>query len=100
MIKDIHEVKECPECAYRTFERADGRPVVPGEVTELMFDLLPTSYLFERGHSIRVALAGADRDHFTLIPSEAPPTWAVLRDAAHPSHVALPVPPGGRAGGE
>jgi putative CocE/NonD family hydrolase len=78
---------------YRTFERADGRPLVPGEVAELMFDLLPTSYLFKRGHSIRVALAGADRDHFALIPSEEPPTWKVLRDAAHPSHVALPVAP-------
>jgi putative CocE/NonD family hydrolase len=78
---------------YRTFERADGRPMVPGEVTELVFDLLPTSYLFERGHSIRIALAGADRDHFALIPREGPPTWTVLRDAAHPSHVALPVVP-------
>jgi putative CocE/NonD family hydrolase len=85
---------------HRSFERADGRPLVPGEVTELMFDLLPTSYLFRQGHSIRIALAGADRDHFALIPSDGPPTWTVLRDAAHPSHVALPVPPGERMGGE
>jgi putative CocE/NonD family hydrolase len=78
---------------YHSFERADGKPMVPGEVTELVFDLLPTSYLFERGHSIRIALAGADRDHFSLIPSEGPPTWTVFRDAAHPSHVELPVAP-------
>ena len=78
---------------YHSFERADGRPMAPGEVTELVFDLLPTSYLFKRGHSIRIALAGADRDHFALIPSVEPPTWTVLRDEAHPSHVALPVVP-------
>ena len=53
----------------------------------------PPSYLFRPGTSIRLALAGADRDHFALIPSEGPPTWTVLRDAAHPSHVALPVVP-------
>jgi putative CocE/NonD family hydrolase len=78
---------------YHSFERRDGRPMAPGEVTELVFDLLPTSYLFRKGHSIRIALAGADRDHFALIPSEGPPTWTVLRDAGHPSHVALPVVP-------
>jgi hypothetical protein len=76
---------------YHSFERKDGRPMVPGEVAELVFDLLPTSYLFERGHRVRVALAGADRDHFALIPPQAPPTWTLFRDAAHPSHVTLPV---------
>lgn len=87
-----HETPPYPMVVpYHSFERKDGRPMVPGEVAELVFDLLPTSYLFERGHSIRIALAGADRDHFALIPSERPPTWTVLRDAAHPSHVTLPV---------
>jgi len=87
-----HEAPPYPLAVpYHSFERKDGRPMVPGEVAELVFDLLPTSYLFERGHRVRIALAGADRDHFALIPSEEPPTWTVLRDAAHPSHVSLPV---------
>jgi putative CocE/NonD family hydrolase len=87
-----HEAPPYPMVVpYHSFERKDGRPMVPGEVAELVFDLLPTSYLFERGHRVRIALAGADRDHFALIPSEGPPTWTVLRDAAHPSHVSLPV---------
>ena len=84
---------DTPGVPYRSFERPAGRPMVPGGVTALVFDLLPTSYLFQQGHSIRIALAGADRDHFALIPSQGPPTWTVLRDAAHPSHVALPVVP-------
>jgi putative CocE/NonD family hydrolase len=89
-----HETPPYPMVVpYHSFERADGRPMAPGEVAELVFDLLPTSYLFKQGHSIRIALAGADRDHFALIPSEGPPTWTVLRDAAHPSHVSLPVVP-------
>lgn len=77
---------------YRSFEREDGRPLRPHVVTELVFDLLPTSYLFKEGHRIRIALAGADRDHFALIPSD-PPTITVHRHARYPSRVDLPVIP-------
>jgi len=56
----------------------------------LTFEILPTSYVFKRGHSIRLALAGADRDHFTLLPGPAP-TLHFHRDRAHPSHLDLPV---------
>ncbi|MFC2165689.1 CocE/NonD family hydrolase, partial [Acidobacteriota bacterium] len=49
---------------YHSFKRKDGKPLIPGNVTKLVFDLLPTSYLFKKGHSIRIALASADKDHF------------------------------------
>jgi putative CocE/NonD family hydrolase len=75
-----------------SYRRADALPLVPGEVAELRFGLLPTSYVFRAGHRIRLALAGADRDHFALIPPDAPPAWDVHRDAPHPSRVILPVP--------
>ena len=77
---------------YRSFTSADAAPLVPGEIAELVFDLLPTSYLFRRGHSIRVALAGADVDHFAPLPDD-PPILDVYRDAAHPSHIDLPIVP-------
>jgi predicted acyl esterase len=54
---------------YRTFSRADAAPLVAGEPAELTFDLLPTSYLFQAGHRIRVAVACADRD---TVPSRHP----------------------------
>jgi hypothetical protein len=60
-------------------------------VAELVIDLLPTSYLFREGHKIRVAFAGADVDHFAQVPEGEPPTWAVQRNRAHPSHILLPV---------
>jgi putative CocE/NonD family hydrolase len=75
---------------YRTFKRADARPLVPGEVTELVFDLLPTSYLFGPGHRIRIAIAGADASHFAILPGE-PPTVRVHRSRSHSSRVDLPV---------
>ena len=77
---------------YRTFRHEDAMPLVPGEVAELVFDLLPTSYLFREGHSIRVALAGADRSHFDTLFDE-PPTVRFYRDGAHASRIDLPVVP-------
>ena len=48
----------------RSFARADAQPVIPGEVMLLEFDLIPTSTLFQQGHSIRLSLAGHDKDTF------------------------------------
>jgi hypothetical protein len=73
----------------RSFERRDARPLVPGEVAELCFELLPTSYLFEAGHRVRLALAGADADHFAIRPGP-PSEWRVQRGARWPSRLELP----------
>ncbi|OBC10279.1 serine esterase [Mycobacterium sp. 852013-50091_SCH5140682] len=79
-----------PTVPYRTFRRADAQPLVRGEIAELSFDLLPTSYVFEAGHRIRIAISGADADHFAILPGGAP-AICVHRDSAHPSRVELPV---------
>jgi hypothetical protein len=76
----------------RSFERGAARPLPPGEVSELSFELLPTSYRFEAGHRVRLALAGADADHFALRPGP-PPEWRVQRGTRWPSRLELPVVP-------
>ena len=75
---------------YHSFRRRDRLPLVPGEISRLDFALIATSYLFKRGHAIRVALAGVDRDHFVVLPGP-PPDWTVYHDAVHPSSLRLPV---------
>jgi hypothetical protein len=75
----------------RSFRREHAQPLVPGEVAELAFDLLPTSYVFPAGHRIRLALAGSDADHFARIPEAGPVSWRVQRSSAHPSSLVLPV---------
>jgi len=75
---------------YRTFSRADAALLEPGEVAELVFDLLPTSYLFRAGHRVRLALAGADKDHFFTPPGE-PPVLRFYRDNVRASRIDLPV---------
>ncbi|QUR67593.1 CocE/NonD family hydrolase [Mycobacterium spongiae] len=75
---------------YRTFKRSDAQALVAGEIAELTFDLLPTSYLFQPGHQIRVAIAGADASHFAILPG-GPPVLHVHRSRLRASRVDLPV---------
>jgi predicted acyl esterase len=72
----------------RSFRRADAAPLVPGEVVELAFELLPVSYLYAAGHRVRLALSGADADHFGTPP---PSTIEVHRTQTRPSRIDLPV---------
>lgn len=74
----------------RTYRRDDAAPMTPGAVTPLTMDLLPTSYQFKQSHRIRVALAGADIDHFQLLEGPAP-IWEIQYTPDHPSHIDLPI---------
>jgi putative CocE/NonD family hydrolase len=71
-----------------TYNKADALPVVKNEMMELEFDMLPISYQFKKGHSIRVSIAGADAGHFTL-PEPKPENFTVQCGAL--SYVSLPV---------
>jgi uncharacterized protein len=75
---------------YRAYRRDQVEPIHPGEVIHLVIDLLPVSYVFLEGHSIRIALSGADKDHF-LAPTPEPPTWRILRDTRYASRLMLPL---------
>jgi putative CocE/NonD family hydrolase len=76
-----------------SFNRADAEPLSPGAPAELAFDLLPTSYLFRKGHRIRIAIAAADSDHMSRIPDGRPPLLRFFRDRLRASRIALPVMP-------
>ncbi|MFC2166145.1 CocE/NonD family hydrolase [Acidobacteriota bacterium] len=77
---------------YRTFKRADSAPLVPGEVVELTFDLIATSTLIKKGHRIRIAIAGADKDSFDRFPRDGSiPTIHVERNSQYPSRIVLPI---------
>lgn len=75
---------------YRSYERKDGQPLVPGQPATLTFQLIPTSVLFKAGHRIRVAVAGADKDTFQRLPSAGDATITVERGS---SFIDLPVVP-------
>ena len=76
---------------YHSFLRADAEPLAPGRSAELRFALLPTSVLLRKGHRLRVAIAGHDKDTFARIPARGTPVVTVARSSAHPSSIDLPV---------
>ena len=76
---------------YHSFKRADMMPLVPGEVAELSFGLLPTSALIRKGHRIRIGIAGHDAGTFLRIPASGTPVISVERNSVHASYIDLPV---------
>jgi len=77
---------------YHTYLKADAMPLVPGEAAELNFGMLPVSYLFKKGHRIRIAISGADAEHYRNMTNDQP-SFTVHRSFAHPSKVVLPIVP-------
>jgi len=76
---------------YHSFRKQDAMPLQPGKTAELKFGLQPTSVLIKKGHRVRIAIAGADKDTFARIPATGSPTITVLRNKANPSSIELPV---------
>jgi uncharacterized protein len=77
---------------HRSFA-ADSHAMVSDEVTELVFDLQPTSILFHAGDRIRLTITGADKDTFDTPIQSPPPTISVSRGGATASYVELPIIP-------
>jgi hypothetical protein len=76
---------------YHSFKRADVLPLVPGEMAEISFGLLPISALIRAGHRLRMAIAGADKDLFPRVPASGTPTITVQRSRVYASFIELPV---------
>jgi hypothetical protein len=74
-----------------SFLREDAEPISPGEVATIRFSLFPTSVLLRKGHSIRIALAGADSNLFQRYPAAGTPTWTMYREPERSSFLELPV---------
>jgi len=76
---------------YHSFLKHDAMPLVPGQIAELKFGMQPTSVLIRKGHRLRIAIAGADKDTFARIPAQGMPTITVARDHQHASSIELPL---------
>ena len=79
--------------------------MVPGKVYAIMIELFPVGNLFSRGHQLRLDISSSNFPHFDVNPNSGEPEGAmehpriahnrIFVDAAHPSHLVLPViPPG------
>jgi uncharacterized protein len=70
---------------YHSFKKQDGLPL------KLTFELSPTSVIIQKGHQIRVAIAGHDKDTFARYPAQGTPTIGVQRNALYASYIDIPV---------
>jgi len=96
VLRAIHRKEAAPEhnqnwsWPFRTFARADARPMPKGKPERLRFALIPTSWTFARGSRIRIAIAGADADHYAQVPHGRPPLLTIRRGGSMASSVTLP----------
>ena len=99
-------IEVLPELPWHGYERAHYRDriLADGNIVNLTFDLQPTSWVFRKGHHIRVSIACADWPTFRLHPklstsnkaddpTNIVPTITVHRDSEHPSGIMLPAVP-------
>lgn len=76
---------------YHSFKESDAMLMPINKVEELRFKLWPTSVRIEKGHSIRISIAGADIDTFDRVPEFGTPVYKIHRNAAKASFIDLPI---------
>jgi putative CocE/NonD family hydrolase len=76
---------------YHRHYKSDLAQIPAGKPVELVFDLLPTSYLFRAGNRIRITITCADAHNFETPTLNPTPKIRLLRDAAHASFVEFPI---------
>ena len=99
-VNNLYDVK--PDLPWHSFNKAnyDERPLADGQQIKMVMDLTPTSWVFKKGHKIRISIAGADFGNFELNPTlcpdnklaNCPPTELYIhRGANTSSKLTLPV---------
>jgi len=68
-----------------------AEPLVPGELYQLEIELDAASWVFPKGHAIRLAVSGADFPE--VWPSPQPAVLTLHAGSSHPSRLMLPVVP-------
>jgi len=100
------DIEVLPDLPWHGYEKDQYQPglLENGRIVELVFDLQPTSWTFKAGHSIRLAITGANWPDFELHPmlskDNSPdaidnviPTIQVHHGAPYHSSIILPVIP-------
>jgi predicted acyl esterase len=70
------------------------RPSVGGQPVELVFDLHPTSNIFDAGHRIRLTITCSDQTSFQTPELSPAPRVSIYRKSELASYAQLPVIPG------
>lgn len=74
----------------RSFARADAAPVIPGELMRVEVPLLPVAARIQKGHHLRLSIAGADDGTFAML-SDAAGNWSIAYGGARGSTLTVPL---------
>jgi uncharacterized protein len=97
VLRALHRKEAADTPQHRTawpthsFARDDAAPLMPGKVERIRIALLPVSWRLCKGSRIRLAIAGADVDHYAQVPHGRPPTLTLHHGGEMPSRLALPL---------
>ena len=72
-----------------SYLRKDMAPMTPGLIEDVTIAISPIAALIRKGHRLRVAIAGADRDNLERLPARGAETLTLVRGEA--SYVEVPV---------
>lgn len=102
----IKGIEVLPELPWHGYEESDENAKIfaDGNIAKLTFDLMPTSWVFKEGHSIRISIACADSQTFELTPSlstsndsgnpnNTRPDVTIYHNSKYPSKITLPIIP-------
>ena len=76
---------------YHSFASGDSEPMVPGEPSLVEFAMWPTSVVIPAGYSLRLAIAGHDKDTFARYPATGNPILTLHRNQVQPSRLVIPI---------
>jgi putative CocE/NonD family hydrolase len=79
---------------YHRSYAEDVAPLPQSQPVELVFDLHPTSNIFDAGHRIRLTVTCADQTSFETPVLSPAPKVSIYRTSQLASHVLLPIIPG------
>jgi predicted acyl esterase len=73
----------------RSYLKVQANEMPVNKEEKVQFDLLPTSYLLKKGHSLRLSFSGADKAYFKA-SIEKNASWKVHHSSEFPSRLILP----------
>lgn len=79
--------------APHSFARRDAELITAGEPMLVRFALFPVAARIAAGHRLRIAIAGADADIFTIYSRGGPERFTVFRGGPQDSMLELPLRP-------
>ena len=85
-----YKASQSPDVPFwHTFDEKDAEPLTPKKPTRIMFEMMPTSYCFQKGSCLRLALSGCDDAHY-LHKAEDNRVITLVSSPEHKSCIHLP----------